>query len=93
MPYEAAHISSLVVHCLPEQLQNVLSQVEKFAHVEVHAPNPAGKFVAVLETENEHGILSTINDIQAMPGVLAATMVYHEIDDAQEGELEDENNS
>lgn len=78
------HISSLVVHCLPAKLEQVLASVARMDNVEIHAPDPSGKFVALLETENEQGILARIDQIQTFNGVLNATMVYHEIDDATE---------
>ncbi len=80
------HISSLVVHCLPDKYKQVLASVKKMDQVEIHAPDPAGKFVALLETENEQGILAVIDQIQTVNGVLNTTMVYHEIDDGIEGE-------
>ena len=81
---EQAHISSLVIHCLPEQMEQILSDVRQMDNVEVHVPDVSGKFVALLETENEQGILATIDQIQSLAGVLTATMVYHEIDDGIE---------
>jgi len=74
------HISSLVVHCMPASFDQALSQVKNLDNVEVHAPDPKGKFVALLETGHESDILSTISRIEAIDGVLNATMVYHEID-------------
>lgn len=74
------HISSLVVHCMPGLFDQALSQVKSMENVEVHAPNPIGKFVALLETEHERDILSMISRIEEIDGVLNATMVYHEID-------------
>ena len=79
--HEAVHISSLVVHCLPEQLSKVQREVEGLDNVEVCVSDPKGKFVAVLETESEKEILSTITEIQAIDSVLNASMIYHEIDD------------
>lgn len=83
---DQAHISSFIVHCLPDRLENILADVKQMNNVEAHAPSPAGKFVALLESEDEHQILSTINRIQSIDGVLTATMVYHEIDDGTDGE-------
>jgi len=81
---DQVHISSLVIHCLPENFEQVLSSVKEMEQVEIHAPDPAGKFVALLETRNEQDILATIDQIQTVNGVLNATMVYHEIDDGIE---------
>ena len=87
------HISSLVVHCLPGKFEQVLANVKKMDQVEIHAPDPVGKFVVLLETDNEQGILAMIDQIQTVNGVLNTTMVYHEIDDGTEGEKGDENHA
>ncbi len=81
---DQVHISSLVIHCLPGKLEQVLDRVKQLETVEIHAPDPAGKFIALLETENEQGILYMIDQIQAVNGVVSATLVYHEIDDGME---------
>ncbi len=81
---DQVHISSLVIHCLPDKFEQVLGSVKQLENIEIHAPDPAGKFVALLETDNEQGILATIDQIQTVNGVLNATMVYHEIDDGTE---------
>jgi len=75
------HISSLVVHCLPEDLSKVQEKVGNIDNVEVCVSDPKGKFVALLETDSEKDILSTISVIQGIDSVLNAAMVYHEIDD------------
>lgn len=77
---ESVHISSLIIHCLPDKLEKVISDTSALEFVEVAAHDPCGKLVVVLETKNEKGIMSTIDKIQAFDGVLNATMVYHELD-------------
>jgi len=77
------HISSLIIHCMPDLFDQALTQVKNMPNVEIYAPDPIGKFVALLETEHESDILSTISRIQEIEGVLNATMVYHEIDYCQ----------
>jgi len=77
---EQVHIASLVVYCLPDLFNRVVSDVKLLKDVELHAPDPVGKFVVLLETTTEAGILSMISRIDAIPGVLNVTMVYHEID-------------
>lgn len=75
------HITSLVVHAMPAQLESVIQQVESLPEVEVHGSDPVGKFIVLLETDDEQSILTAIDRIQAIDGVLTATMVYHHIDD------------
>ncbi len=77
---ESIHISSLVVHCLPEKLSIIKSEIRVFENVDIVADDVSGKLVLVLETETEKEILSIIDQLQILPGVLATTMVYHELD-------------
>ncbi len=44
----------------------------------------AGKLVVVIESEAEGAIADCLSLISAMPGVLSASLVYHEISEDQE---------
>jgi len=77
----AVHISSLVVHSRPERVESVVEAAGKLDNVEVPQWDPAGKFVALLETEDESALLQAITNIEALPGVISVSMVYHQIDD------------
>jgi len=77
---DSVHISSLVVHCLPEKLNSIMNKTAIFEIVDIATHDTSGKFVVVLETETEQDILSVIDLIQAFEGVLAVNMVYHEMD-------------
>ncbi len=74
------HISSLVIHCLPEKLATIIDYTTTIENVDVAAHDISGKLVVVLETETERDILSIIDQIQTFEGVLTVTMVYHELD-------------
>ena len=75
------HISSLVVHCMPNSMDAAIVKIRAMANMEVPESNPNGKFVVLLETENESRIMEGISEIQALKGVINATLVYHQIDD------------
>ena len=75
------HITSLVVRTLPAQWQQTLARVRRLQNVEVHTGDAVGKFVVLLETDDEQQILDAIDRIQEIDGVLSATMVYHHIDE------------
>ncbi len=77
---DKVHISSLVIHCFPEKLSNIVKIVSALKNVEVATHDISGKIVAILETETEQEILSIIDQINATSGVLTTTMVYHEMD-------------
>ena len=78
---EKVHITSLVVHVNPEKWKEIIDQVKRVPTVEVHTGRSIGKFIVLLETDNEEQILKAIDRIQEIDGVLSATMVYHHIDE------------
>ena len=78
---ETVHITSLVVHARPARCQEVIREVQRLPATGVHSGEPEGKFVVLLETRDEQQILSAIDRIQDLDGVLSATMVYHHIDE------------
>ncbi|WP_217477008.1 chaperone NapD [Stutzerimonas stutzeri] len=79
MTHNALHIASLLVHCRPELLDAVKRNLTLLPGTELHQESPAGKLVVVLEAEHESVILDTIRDIQQVPGVLNAALIYHEL--------------
>lgn len=81
------HIASLLVHVRPEFLAAVKANLRQLDGLELHQQSPQGKLVVVLETEHERHILARIEQINALPGVLNAVLVYHELLET-EGEQE-----
>lgn len=74
------HISSLVIHALPDRLDQVQRTIARLPGAAIAAASPAGKLVVTLETANEKDIASHLGEIQSIKGVLAATLVYHQIE-------------
>ncbi len=72
------HITSLLVHCRPEWLAALKTNLQLLPGLELHQESPSGKLVVVLEAEHESRILAAIDHIQQLPGVLNAALVYHE---------------
>ena len=80
MSLPEAHISSLIVQVSPEHLDETKKRIEAFDEAEIYGVSEVGKIVVVLETEAEGFITDVIEKIINMPGVLGASMVYHQID-------------
>ncbi|EKO3396092.1 chaperone NapD [Vibrio fluvialis] len=80
MSLNEVHISSLVVHALPEHLETVKEQIEQFENAEIYGDSPEGKIVVVLETQNQGFVTDTIDAINNLPNVLSAVLVYHQIE-------------
>ena len=71
-----AHISSLVVHVRPENAHAVYAEMAGMAGVEVHAEQ-GGKIIVTLETHTEADIVTRMNEISLLDGVMSATLVFH----------------
>ncbi|MBD9654555.1 chaperone NapD [Pseudomonas sp. WHRI 8822A] len=72
------HIASFIVHARPEQLDAVLANLRLLDDLEVHQHSPDGKAVVVIEAVDEQRILQRIDQVNALPGVLNAALIYHE---------------
>lgn len=84
---ETLHIASLVVLARPQLLEAVKANLRLLEGLELHQESTAGKLVVVLETADEHQILQRIEQINNLPGVLNAALIYHELlDPAGEAE-------
>lgn len=79
MAEETVHIASLLIHIRPELLDAVKTNLRQLDGLELHQESPQGKLVVVLETEHERHILDRIDQINNLPGVLNAALVYHEL--------------
>ena len=80
------HISSLVVHARPERLVAVCAAIARLPGAEVHASNDQGKIVVTLETSNEGDVLTRLDQIGRMGGVMSAALVYHHVEAAAPAE-------
>jgi nitrate reductase NapD len=78
------HISSLVVHSRPERVPSIAIGIEAIAGAEIHGGRDTGKLIVTLETTTEGEIVERVNAIQLLDGVLAATLVFHHVEPAQE---------
>ncbi|RWU19047.1 glutamate synthase [Pseudomonas alkylphenolica] len=81
------HIASLVVHARPELFDAVKANLRLLDGLELHQESAAGKLVVVLEADHENQILQRIDQINNLPGVLNAALIYHELLDPA-GEIE-----
>lgn len=91
MSLPEAHISSLLVQVSPEHLDETKKRIEAFDEAEIYGVSEVGKIVVVLETQEEGFITDVIEKINNMPGVLGATMVYHQIDSGTDSDTNNNN--
>ena len=74
-----AHISSLIVRCLPDQLEPAMAATGQLADAEVHQHDERGVFIVSLETSDESGIVEAIRCIESMSGVINTSLVFHQV--------------
>jgi len=74
------HIASLVVHANPGPLAEVTQKIEAMPGARVHAASANGKIVVTLEADSGDAVLSAVNFIQRIDGVLSAALVYQYAD-------------
>lgn len=80
MSLNEVHISSLIVHVVPEHLAALKATIESFENAEVYGQSNEGKMIVVLETENQGFVTDTIDAINNLPHVLSTALVYHQIE-------------
>ena len=74
------HFASLVVHCRPEHLDSARESIAVLPGAEVPLSDDSCKLVVLLEMENESALLKRMTEIEALAGVVTATMVFHQVE-------------
>ncbi|HEY9200264.1 MAG TPA: chaperone NapD [Gammaproteobacteria bacterium] len=78
------NISGVLIHARPENCEKVKQQLEQVAGVEVYASTDEGKLVVTVEASGDRSAADTVYQLQDMPGVISASMVYHHFEDDAE---------
>ena len=74
------NISSVLVYARPQDLQLVREQLSALAGVEVHAASENGRLIVIIEADSVQAVADIFAQINQQPGVLAASMVYHQFE-------------
>ena len=76
------HISSVIVQFKQSEQCSVKRGIEELEGAEIRAADDdQGKLVVVIEHETERGMVSIIDQLKDMSGVVNVSMVYHQVDD------------
>lgn len=78
----SAHITSFVILCRPQMRHRARDAIAELPGVEIYHCGDDGKIVAVAEGGNEFHIGDALVRMQNAPGVVAANMAYHGIDES-----------
>ena len=74
------NVCGVLVHAHPDRLAAVESGCAAIAGVEVHGRAPHGRLILTVEDTEETRAADTLADLNKVPGVIAAALVYHEFD-------------
>lgn len=75
-------IVSLIVNAFPPHLDEVAAAITAIPGAEVHAQDPKGKLIVVLEAPTQGEVGAMANAISGIPHVLSAAMVFQATDEA-----------
>lgn len=75
------NISGVLVKAYPQHLLSIEKALATMAGVEVHGNNEDGRIVITVEDKSANNISDTLVQIQGVPGVLSAAMIYHQFEE------------
>lgn len=74
------NISSVLVNARPEAIPQVKAGLCALGGVEVHATSESGQMVVTIEADSDQAVVNLFAQINQQPGVLSASMVYHQFE-------------
>lgn len=77
-PQESISISSVLVNARPGKVAQVRDGLAALPGVEVHAATDDGRLIVTIEADSDKSVANTFEAINQQPGVLSASMVYHQ---------------
>lgn len=72
------NISSVILGANPADLSAVSASLGELPGVEVHVAAEDGRMIVSIETVSEGATVATFETIRQLPGVLSASLVYHQ---------------
>jgi nitrate reductase NapD len=75
-PDRLTEIASIVVQARPDRLSSVAGAIKTLPGTSIHASDPRGKLVVVIEASCADHIGTILNTISMLPGVLTAGVVF-----------------
>jgi nitrate reductase NapD len=82
VPPPGGEIASILVQARPECLDAVEAAITAFPGCEIHGRDPRGKLVVVVDAPDTGSLGTTLNNIQALPDIWSAALVFHAIETA-----------
>lgn len=75
------NISGVLVRVYPEHINSVGKALAQIEGVEVHGNNSDGRMVVTVEQDDANLMSDVLVGMQTIPGVLSASMIYHQFED------------
>lgn len=75
------NISGVVVRTFPQDIDGVSRALMRLDGVEVHGANADGRLVVTVEQAGERATAEILTAMQSLPGVLSASMIYHQLEE------------
>jgi nitrate reductase NapD len=72
------NISSVLVNARSDLLPLVQENLAALNGVEVHAATEEGRLIVTIEADSDQAVANMFEEINHLPGVLSASMVYHQ---------------
>ena len=72
------NISSVILGVAPVNVAEVSRQLAVLAGVEIHAAAEDGRMIVTIESVSEGATVDIFEAIRQMPGVISASLVYHQ---------------
>ena len=82
-------VSGIVVASRPEDLDTTSKAVEAFPWAEVHYTEPTGRIVATIEADDIDQSISRLEELQAIPSVLSASLAEYCVDELEDDDEQD----
>ena len=82
------NIGGVLVHARPERVDGVWKQLDGLDGVEVHGANENGRMVVTVEKETTGELSDLLLGMQDIPGVLSASVVFHQFEESGQQEAE-----
>lgn len=80
------NISSVILHVVPERLEQACAVLSEMPGVEIHARNAEGKVVVTVEDSDTNSAADSYVALHGIPGVASVAMVYQYSDDVMDSQ-------
>lgn len=84
---ESISISSVLVNARPDLLNKAQAVLAALPGVEVHAVTEDGRLIVTIEADSAQSVAEMFAVIGRQPGVLSASMVYHQYESNPDQEV------